>query len=168
MKLHVSYSAQKQRLAVGEETVEIKPYQVVVWVGISARDLLEWDPRTPKFPALLDPGNNHNFSIKEEHLLRWAGIQPKLLEEQRWLQDKGTKVPLRAAALWLHAEAPFRLTMAEGIAVYPEHGPRLPLLGLRALTQNKLRAIFAGIRERSSFGHLPNGIGLFSLQRIRV
>jgi hypothetical protein len=148
MKLHLSYSAEKTHVTVGNETVEVKPYQVVLWVSVSLRDMLVWDPRTARFPALLDPGNNHNFSITEEQLVKWAGIQPNLLEEQRKLQERGTKVPLRAAALWLHAQEPFRLTMAEGIAVYPQHGPRLPLLGLRALTQNKLRALFFGDRKQ--------------------
>jgi hypothetical protein len=41
-------------------TVRIKPYQIIVWVSISPVDL-EWDPRTPVFPAILDTGNNHNF-----------------------------------------------------------------------------------------------------------
>jgi hypothetical protein len=159
MKFRVSYSAQKERLAVGNETVEIKPYQVVLWLSIAVRDMLEWDPRTPRFPALLDPGNNHNLSIREDQLVRWAGIQPELLDEQRWLQDKGIKVPLRAAAVWLHADEPYRLTMAEGIAVYPQDGPRLPLLGLRALTQNKLQALIYGDRMQVVIRTPPNGIG---------
>jgi len=82
MKLHLSYSAEKTHVTVGNETVEVKPYQVVLWVSVSLRDMLVWDPRTARFPALLDPGNNHNFSITEEQLVKWAGIQPNLLEEQ--------------------------------------------------------------------------------------
>ena len=156
MKLQLSYSGTKTHLTFGNDTVEVKPYQVVLWVSISVRDLLAWDARIPRFPALLDPGNNHNFSITEEQLVKWAGIQPELLEEQRKLQEKGTKVPVRAAALWLHAKEPFRLTMAEGIAVYPTNGPRLPLLGLRALTQNKLRALFYADQMRVIIRTAPN------------
>ncbi len=50
---------------VGQETVQIKPYQIIVWINVTAADLLEWQPNIPRFPCILDPGNNHNFSIQE-------------------------------------------------------------------------------------------------------
>ena len=39
----------------------------------------DWDARSPIFPALLDTGNNHNFSIQQSQITRWAGIQPQYL-----------------------------------------------------------------------------------------
>lgn len=66
----------------------------------------------------------------------------------RWL---GQSLPLRAANLWLHANAPgawdrlsrkpaYPLLVPEGIVVSPSGSafPRLPLLGLRAILRNKL------------------------------
>jgi hypothetical protein len=31
---------------VGEEGVRIKPYQIIVWVSVSIRQIVEWDQRT--------------------------------------------------------------------------------------------------------------------------
>jgi len=135
-----------------EENVRVKPYQITVQMSISLRTLLEWDPRTPSFPAILDTGNNHNFSIRKEHLVRWAGIQPQALQQIGAIRERGQPIPLHAAAVWLHGNVPGErvpsnrephvLNLREGIALYPdESGPRLPVLGLRALTQNKLHAV---------------------------
>jgi hypothetical protein len=52
------------------ERVKIRPFQIIVHVSLS--DIPIWDPRTPLIPALLDTGNNHNFSIQEHQLVRWA------------------------------------------------------------------------------------------------
>ncbi len=65
------------------------------------------------------------------------------------------KIHLRAATLWIHPNAPgkrrtndqqpYALDLEEGIAVYPhDTGPRLPVLGLRALTQNHLHLTIDG------------------------
>ncbi len=49
--------------------VLIRSYQIVAWVGLSIRGTL-----SPPFPAVLDTGHSHNFSIKEEHFELWAGL----------------------------------------------------------------------------------------------
>ena len=49
------------------------------------------------------------------------------------------------ANLWLHGdEGPFALTIPDGVAVYESGGPRLPILGLRALTNSKLQTLIYG------------------------
>jgi hypothetical protein len=48
--------------------VKRRPYQIIIRVSIL--DDQEWDPRAPSFPAILDTGNNLNFSIQAEHLSR--------------------------------------------------------------------------------------------------
>jgi hypothetical protein len=63
---------------------------------------------------------------------------------------------LHAATVWLHrnhrgsrtlAGEPYPLILEEGIAVYQDEAggaPHLPLLGLRALTDNKLQTVIDG------------------------
>lgn len=151
------YFIAPSRLTVAAEEVRIKPYQIIIWVSIGPPNVLQWHRKTPVLPAILDTGNNHNFSINERHLVRWAGVHPESLRLIAATREHGQRIPLRGADLWLHpnrygkrerqSEAePYRLTLAEGIVVYPEstEEPRLPLLGLRALTHNKLRAVIDG------------------------
>ena len=149
------YSTIATTAPVHRETVPVKPYQIIMQVSVSVRGLLGWDPRTPIFPAILDPGNNHNFSIRRDHLIRWAGIHPDALPLKRAIRERQQRIPLHAAGLWLHPNVPGEpgvsgrephlLKVKEGIAIYPdETGPRLPVLGLRALTRNKLHLTIAG------------------------
>src|SRR5438105_1945713 len=64
-------------LDVRGQPLRIKPYQIIIQVSIS--NLRTWDARTPIVPALLDTGLNHNFSIQEDHLARWAGLHAQAL-----------------------------------------------------------------------------------------
>jgi hypothetical protein len=111
------------------------------------REQIEPDPGLPRFPAILDTGNNHNFAIREEQLRSWARIPS--LEPRQYITVQGRPVPLINARLWLFpnepgsvalsSRSPIRLAMAEGIAVFPEDLPnsaRLPILGLRAIVNN--------------------------------
>jgi hypothetical protein len=134
---------------VGSEVVKIRASQIIAWVGLT-------DPRsagaTPefKFPAILDTGHSHNFSIHARHLTAWAGLRVTRLEPQGTLRERGQLLPMRKAVLWLYPNhlgtkeprnPPLRLRLPGGIAVYPpESGfPRLPLIGLRTLQENQLR-----------------------------
>ena len=49
--------------------VLIRSYQIVAWVSLSAHGAL-----SQPFPAILDTGHSHNFSINEEHLELWTGL----------------------------------------------------------------------------------------------
>jgi hypothetical protein len=158
-------------ITVRDEQVGVQRFQVIVWVSISMARTLEWDPRTPAFPAILDPGNNFTFSIFESQLIRWAGIRPELLKLLGRVRQQGRHFPRRRAEIWLHRNSPgsrdrrtdiepFRLQLDKGIAIYPDEGPtfpHLPLVGLRALTESQLQTIIDG-RHREVSAHTPNWI----------
>ena len=82
--------------------VIVRPYQIVVWVSITRQHAAALDSATPRFPALLDTGNNHNFSLQHEHLLSWAGAEPANYFGRRRLFVAGQPVPLVSGNVWLH------------------------------------------------------------------
>jgi hypothetical protein len=138
-------------LAVGLERIRIKPYQIIVWVSVTTRSVLELPGHAPRIPAILDTGHSDNFSIRREHLSRWAQLDEAALPQLRRIRDRGRLVPVHAANLWIHRNVPGKrdeysrhtpwlLPLKQGIAVYPDEAqfPRLPLLGMRALVRNKL------------------------------
>ena len=132
--------------------ISIKSDQIMVWIGITEAQQTEFDLRRPWFPAILDIGHSHNFSIRHEHLIRWAGLDPRWLDRGKEVRINKEVVPLYQADVWLHPNVsgkrdraaggePFRLALDTGIAVYPptmSSAPRLPLLGLRALRLARL------------------------------
>jgi hypothetical protein len=136
---------------VGTERVQIKPYQIVAWFSITPRNILELFPPTPRFPAIIDIGHNHNFSIQRRHVIDWVRTPVEALSPIGRIRHAGRAVPLHAANVWIHPNAPgkrdelsgkppYLLRFDQGIAVYPAdaHFPRLPLLGLRAVVRAKL------------------------------
>lgn len=138
-------------LAVRPERNAIKPYQIIVWVSVTLRSVVELPPQTPRIPAILDTGHTGDFSIQDQHLTQWAGLELTALPQIRRIRDRGRHIPVHAANLWIHRnlpgkrdeftnEPPWLLPLKHGIAVYPGEllFPRLPLLGLRALVRNKL------------------------------
>jgi hypothetical protein len=152
---------QHYQLEVSGEPLKTRPFQIIVQVSIS--DLLTGDSRVPIIPALLDTGNNHNLSIQENHLVRWAGVQPLSLPFLGAIREGGRTLSLRLANVWIHRNRsgrrelrdgePFLLALNEGIAIYPEDGssyPRLPLLGLRGIIKNNLKLVIDGKRNHVS------------------
>jgi hypothetical protein len=146
-------SADRTSLQFGDRYVTIHANQIPVWVGVHLPGMLVPEGNTPRFPALLDTGNNFSFSVQDRHLREWAGIDPGLLEVRGHIAVEGKVVTRRDATVWLYpnlpgrqnaAESgrPLRLSMRKGIAVYTEDavppGPRLPLLGLPAFLDNDL------------------------------
>lgn len=87
-------------------SVRVKPYQIVVAVSVSLQALREWDQRMPRFPTILDTGNNHNLSISRGHLLRWAGLQPEALRIIGAIRERQQRIPLHAASVWLYRNQP--------------------------------------------------------------
>jgi hypothetical protein len=155
------YSSDPTVVSAPGGRVRVKPYQIVVAVSVSLQTLREWDRRMPRFPAILDTGNNHNLSISRGHLLRWAGLQPEALPIIGAARERQQRIPLHAASVWLHRnrpgertlrdQEPHPLKLEEGIAIYPDDiGPRLPVLGLRALTRNQLHVAIDPERMRVS------------------
>jgi hypothetical protein len=133
----------------------VKPFQIVVMVSLSLGDTLE--PGVRRFPAILDPGLNHNFAIRREHLDRWTALRPPT---RKPVTIQKTEIPLAAAHVWVYCNEPgtntpsdralFRLRTPEGIAIFPENVPnpaRLPILGLRALVRTDLKLIIDGKRR---------------------
>ena len=51
----------------------------MVWVSIGLHGEERPERVSPPFPALIDSGNNYDFSLNEHHLIHWAGIRPALL-----------------------------------------------------------------------------------------
>ena len=101
--------------------------------------------RTPAaipFPAILDTGHTHSFALAERHLIEWTGLRPELLALSGDIRDRGQRIPLRVANLWVHTNEsgsrqrladrqPYRIHIPTGIAVYPGGDfPRLPDSGV--------------------------------------
>ncbi len=155
------YSSGPTVVSASGGTVRVKPYQIVVAISVGLQAEREWDSRVPAFPAILDTGNNHNLSVSQGHLLRWAGLQSESLRIIGAIRERQHRIPLHAASVWLHRNRPGErtlrdqepqpLNLEEGIAIYPDDiGPRLPVLGLRALTRNQLHLAVDPERMRVS------------------
>ncbi|MEX1096302.1 MAG: hypothetical protein WED34_09650 [Planctomycetales bacterium] len=147
------FSAERTEAMTPTGPVVVRPYQAIVWVSLSVQGKL-----SARFPAILDTGHSHNFSIHERHLAAWAGLNRDDLAELGVVLVNRQAVELRQAdiALWrnvpgrrdeLQEAAPFLLRAPDGIAVHEEgtpYAPRLPLLGMRALVRNRLRLTVDG------------------------
>jgi hypothetical protein len=140
-------------LRFGDRYITVHHDQALVWVSIHLAKILDPEKSIPKFPALLDTGNNFAFSLQDRQLREWAGIDPRLLVVLGDVEINGRVVSRHEASVWLYPNIPgrheaasdrlpLRLKMAKGIAIYPPDvvppAPRLPLLGLPALLDNDL------------------------------
>jgi hypothetical protein len=146
MMIHQSIPETAVRVATPDGTAQIMPYQIVVIVSIAAKTVIELSPDAPRFPAVVDTGNNHNFAIREEQFDRWTGLR---LPKRGLINVGGTTIPLHAANVWIYPDSgePFRLRMEEGIAIFPPdvaNPARLPILGLRGLVKNGLNIVIEG------------------------
>jgi hypothetical protein len=158
------YSDLAGTLTVGSEVVQVLPHQIVAWVSLSVRGLVALDATTPRFPALLDTGNSFGFALSERRLAGWSGCPPAALGRLGDVIINRCRVPRLAADVWLSRNrkgqrdvfrpAPFRLELRDGIAVSPADAPfaapRLPILGLRAIDENRLRLAINGERLRAT------------------
>ncbi len=139
-------------LRFGGRHVTVHHNQLLVWVSVHLSGVHEPEADIPRFPALLDSGNNVDFSIQDRHLREWAGIDPRLLVPLGEMEINRQVITLRRATVWLYPNVPgrqevvsdkppFRLKI-KGIAVHApgavDPGPRLPLLGLPAFLGNDL------------------------------
>jgi hypothetical protein len=125
------------------------PNQILVWASLAPVGTLPFDPRTPRFPAVIDTGFTDNFLIHAQQLRDFAGLETvSLTRYSEDLRAHGRRIPIRAANLWIHRNRraerdtlagtePFLLELDRGIGVTGEADgfPRLPLLGARALRQ---------------------------------
>ena len=122
---------------IAGEILPIRAYQIVVWIGLSVRETLEI---AQPFPAVLDTGHNHNFSIQEGHLLCWAGIRADDLPKRGAILVNRQEVPLRGIYLWIYRNRPgtaellprpVPLVLEEGISIYPERAANAPASNFR-------------------------------------
>ncbi len=158
MHIELPIPSQDTLTFIGQERVRLKEAQIIVWVCLGSITTREWNPTMPRFPAILDTGHTHNFAIQRQHLIRWAGFRPDMLRQLGHIRHSGRRIELHAARLWLHHNEPGKPTVAShqhlldftrGIAVFPDEAkyPRLPLLGLRAITGNDLHLSIDGERR---------------------
>jgi hypothetical protein len=140
---------QETTAGVAGRNVIVRAYQIAVWVSLRIRSAV-----SHPFPAVLDTGHSHFFSVGEDHLFHWLGIRRADIRVIGRGVVNGRPVELFAAGLALCRnrngrrdellEKPYSLQLPEGIVIHERSdpwGPRLPLLGLRALVQNDLRVV---------------------------
>ena len=139
-------------IRVGADAVTIKRFQIFVWVSLQA---------SGPFPAILDTGHSHNFSITESQLVRWAGLQSRQFRLIGATRLKGEKLWQLQGDLRLHRNRPgtrelgegrLSLVLDEGFTLAPEGSSRLPLLGLRAIVTNRLILRIDGKRRLVTLG----------------
>ncbi len=125
-------------IVVGSEAVTIKRFQIFAWVSIQT---------SSPFPAILDTGHSHNFSITESQLAHWTGLGPGQLKLVGTTRLKGERLWQLRGDFRLHrnrpgtrelAEGSLPLILTEGFTLAPEGSSRLPLIGLRAIVSNGL------------------------------
>lgn len=121
-------------VSVRGEPVRLKQAEIIVWVSVTPKSAVGWNPTTPCFPAILDTGHTHNFSIQEQQLLRWAGLPPELLRVFGRVRQAGKRIPLHAANVWVHRnvrgerdllghEPPYLLNLPRGSLFTPHQKP---------------------------------------------
>ena len=149
-------------VVVRGERVRIRADQIILWVSLTLQRVKEPNPSVLPFPVILDTGHNHTFSIHERHLIDWAGLRPDVLGVLGPIRDRGQRVLLRMANIWVHpnephhrdrlaARPPHLVGAPQGIAVYPgAEFPRLPILGLRAIAENELVLRVDGPRREAT------------------
>ncbi len=140
MRIHQPIPETAGWVATPDGTAQVMPYQIVVRVSIAAKKVITFPADAPRFPAVLDTVNNHNFAIRHEQFDRWTGLS---LPKRGLVNVGGRIIPLYAANVWIHPDLgdPFRLRMDEGIVVYPPdvaNPARLPILGLRSIVRSGL------------------------------
>jgi hypothetical protein len=143
------------------ERILIRADQIILWVTLTPKRITSPNPLPTPFPVILDTGHTHSFSIREEHLRDWAGIRFDSLPLMGTIRDRTERIPLRAANVWAYTnerhsrdnlveKPPRNLAAPKGIAVYPGAFPRLPILGLRAIADNKLVLIVNGVKREAT------------------
>jgi hypothetical protein len=159
---HSPFSDKPSEIAIQGKRVRLRANQIIVWVSLSLHRLTIANPEVSPFPAILDTGHNHTFSIHERHLTEWAGLRMEILNVMTAIRHRGQRLLLRAANVWVHPNErgardkladrpPYLLKALTGIAVYPGSDfPRLPILGLRAIAENNLVLKVDGPRRQTT------------------
>jgi hypothetical protein len=156
------FPTRSTEVIIRSERIRIRANQIVVWITLSDSRTKVPNPASTPFPAVLDTGHNHTLSLQERHLVVWAGITASSLSDAGFTRDRGVRVALRFANIWVHANLPrsldrladrppHLLSAERGIAIYPGSSfPRLPILGLRAIADNRLILKVDGVRREAT------------------
>jgi hypothetical protein len=108
----------QSEVAIRGERVRLRPNQIILWVSLSLQRVNSTNPVAIPFPAILDTGHTHTFSINEHHLIEWAGLRPGMLSALGAIRDRGQRILLRAADIWVHPnERGFRDRLADRPAI---------------------------------------------------
>jgi hypothetical protein len=147
---HMPFPGEPGEVVVRGERIRIRAHQIILWASVTLDRVKSPNPTAIPFPVILDTGHTHSLSIQERHLVEWADLRPEMLSVRMAIRERGQRILLRAANIWVHpnmrgirdqlADRPPHLLEAKrGIAVYPPgEFPRLPILGLRAIAENNL------------------------------
>ena len=140
-------------------SVRVKPYQIVVEVSVSLQALRNGTRTCRAFPPSWTRGTTITFQSAEgtscdgpASSLRHCGSLGPFGNGS----SKSLCMPPRSGCTRIgrgngpsREQEPHPLKLQQGIAVYPDDiGPRLPVLGLRALTQNQLHVAIDPERMR--------------------
>jgi hypothetical protein len=148
---------------VRDELVRVRANQIIAWATLTVWPVDSPNPTARPFPVIVDTGHTHSLSIQTRQLAEWAGIDPETLPLAGRVRESGRHVALRRCNIWLHPNqrgardqlanrTPVLVGTDRGIAVYPTgvEFPRLPILGLRAITGNRLVLIINGHRREAT------------------
>jgi hypothetical protein len=147
------FSDKPSTVSFQQAVEEVKPFQIVVWVGIATREGI-----SRMFPAFLDTGHNETFSISEEKLRAWTGIDYRRLRLLPGVRIGKQLLPRCDADMVIYRNVPrtnavstippFRLSTPSGIIIqHPDTATRLPILGMRGLVENELKLVIDGKRK---------------------
>ena len=96
------FSEHTGEVAFGGKQVVIRADQIIAWVSLTPFRVKEQNPIVVPFPVIVDTGYNHTFSILERHLVEWTGLRPEALHAVAAVRDRGQRLMLREANLWMH------------------------------------------------------------------
>lgn len=163
----VPLTAAERTTAPGGVPITLRPYQPVVWVR-----LITWKSDEPPtgviFPSVLDTGNNGTVLMPESVFRAVSGINHDDLIGHHTALVNGVLLRcyrFNLDLLHLRGGAPiervdWRLQTDRGICVIPselEHRfPRMPIIGVRCLTTNRLTFSLNGSRRTFSLWR-PSG-----------
>jgi hypothetical protein len=89
--------------------VAVRAFQIVVWLSFRLEGIL-----SRPFPAVLDTGHSHNFSINEALLESWLNLRIDQFRPRALTKVDGEKLPLRTAELVLHRNLPTTKAIGRG------------------------------------------------------
>lgn len=141
---------------LGLVKIPVRRPKIIVGMSITLASIYTYPTSSLVFPTILDLGCNQGLEIDERHLLRRNGTRkdPFDLVKRHQPTKRGERgYDYRTANIWLHLEPytgpkfkgpkmPYLLTASDEIVVMDPStaapDPRFPLLGLKAIKDNKL------------------------------